>query len=167
MATAPASASAPTPAETPAGKSKLKRRVLLILLVLVMAAVAAGAAYFELGRHGVHSTPAAVPPPQPIFLALDPITVNLQGDDGQRYLRVGLSLKFTDPKAQDYLTEHMPELRSRLLLALSNKQPDDLTTLEGKRALAAELKALVEQPTQPGNQHVQISDVLFTEFVVQ
>lgn len=61
----------------------------------------------------------------------------------------------------------MPEIRSRILLALSNKQPEDLETVDGKRALAQELKLLVEQPTQPGNRSVKIDDVLFTEFVVQ
>jgi flagellar protein FliL len=157
-----------TSVEAPApGKGKFKRIALMIVLAVVIAAGAAAATYVFLGQPGAHGAPAAPPPPQPIFMALDPITVNLQGDDGQRYLRVGLSLKFTDPKAQDFITEHMPELRSRLLLALSNKQPDELTTLDGKRALAAELKGLIEQPTEPGHQHVQIDDVLFTEFVVQ
>lgn len=104
----------------------------------------------------------------PVFFALDPLTVNLQSDDGiQHYLRVGLSLKLTDSKAQEYLTQHMPELRSRILLALSNKHPEQLATLEGKRALADELKTLIEQPTQPGNRSARIDDVLFTEFVVQ
>jgi flagellar protein FliL len=61
----------------------------------------------------------------------------------------------------------MPEVRSRLLLALSNKHPDELAPLEGKHALAAELKTLVEQPTDKGAAPMHVQDVLFTEFVVQ
>jgi flagellar protein FliL len=68
---------------------------------------------------------------------------------------------------QAYLTEHMPELRSRILLALSSKQPEDLESLDGKRALADELKLLIEQPTEPGTRSTSIEEVLFTEFVIQ
>ena len=44
----------------------------------------------------------------------------------------------------------MPEVRSRILLALSNKHPEELAPLEGKRALATELQTLIEQPTDKG-----------------
>ena len=65
-------------------------------------------------------------------------------------LRIGLTLKLNDPKVQQELTDHMPEVRSRILLALSNKHPEDLAPLDGKRALATELKTLIEQPTDKG-----------------
>ncbi len=113
---------------------------------------------------------AAAPAPLavPVFFPLEPMTVNLQSDDGQQhYLRIGLTLKLNDPKVQQQLTDHMPEIRSRVLLALSNKHPDDLAPLEGKRALATELKTLIEQPTDKGAAPVNVEDVLFTEFVVQ
>ena len=68
--------------------------------------------------------------------------MNLQSDDGaQHYLRVGLSLKLTDSKAQEQLTARMPEIRSRILLALSNKHPEELATPDGKRSLAKELRS--------------------------
>jgi flagellar FliL protein len=103
-----------------------------------------------------------------VFFALEPMTVNLQSDDGeQHYLRIGLTLKLNDQKTQDHLTAHMPEIRSRVLLALSNKHPEDLAPLEGKQALAKELAALIEKPTEPGSEPVHVDDVLFTEFVVQ
>ncbi|AOJ00443.1 MULTISPECIES: flagellar basal body-associated protein FliL [Burkholderia] len=156
--------------DKPASSGKLKRLVLFLLIGLVAAAAAAGGTYFVLAKEGVRGAAPSAPAPLavPVFFALEPLTVNLQSDDGiQHYLRVGLSLKLTDAKAQEYLTQHMPELRSRILLALSNKHPEQLATLEGKRALADELKTLIEQPTQPGNRSARIDDVLFTEFVVQ
>ncbi|KVE35019.1 flagellar basal body-associated protein FliL [Burkholderia sp. TSV86] len=157
-------------ADKPASSGKLKRVALLMLIGFGAAAVAAAGTYFVLMDGGVrHDRPGAPAPlAVPVFFALEPLTVNLQSDDGiQHYLRVGLSLKLTDPKAQEHLSRHMPELRSRILLALSNKRPDELATLAGKRALADELKTVIEQPTQPGNQSVHVDDVLFTEFVVQ
>ena len=104
----------------------------------------------------------------PVFFVLDPMTVNLLSEDGEtHYLRIGLTLRLSDQETQDYLTQHMPEIRSRVLLALSNKHPDDLAPLDGKRALATELKTLIQQPTDKGAAPVTVEDVLFTEFVVQ
>jgi flagellar FliL protein len=97
------------------------------------------------------------------------MTVNLisDDDDSQHYLRIGLTLKIADDKMQARITEHMPELRSRILLDLSNKHPEDLSTVDGKRALADELKKVLDQPTDAGDPPLQIEDVLFTDFVVQ
>lgn len=157
------------PTVTPSKPGKLKRMVLIVLIALVAAGAAAGGTYFFLanGKHGPTKAAAPPPPPPPVFAALDPMTVNLLSDDGQHYLRVGLTLKIADEKMQARLTEHMPELRSRILLDLSNKHPEELSTLEGKRSLAQELKTLISQPTDTGAPPVRVEEVLFTEFVVQ
>ncbi|MBU9269295.1 flagellar basal body-associated protein FliL [Burkholderia gladioli] len=164
MATTTASAS---PERPPTGK--FKRIVLFALIGLVIAAAGGAAAWYFLLRHEgpavAHAAPQSLA--TPVFFPLESMTVNLQSDDGLHYLRIGLTLKLTDPTAQDYLTQHMPEIRSRILLALSNKHPEDLATLDGKRELADELRTLIEQPTQPGNRSARVDAVLFTDFVVQ
>lgn len=155
--------------DVPAKSGKLKRIVLIVLIALVAAGTAAAGMYFFLLKNGVgNGKPVPPPPPPPpVFFALDPMTVNLLSDDGQHYLRVGLSLKLADAKIQEALTQHMPEIRSRILLDLSNKHPEDLQTLDGKHALARELKTLIEKPTDASEPPVHVEDVLFTEFVVQ
>ncbi|NIE85686.1 MULTISPECIES: flagellar basal body-associated protein FliL [unclassified Burkholderia] len=165
MATTTASAS---PERPPTGK--FKRIVLFALIGLVIAAAGGAAAWYFLLKHegpvaAAHAAPQSLA--TPVFFPLESMTVNLQSDDGLHYLRIGLTLKLTDPTAQDYLTQHMPEIRSRILLALSNKHPEDLATLDGKRELADELRTLIEQPTQPGNRSARVDAVLFTDFVVQ
>ncbi|WP_114815252.1 flagellar basal body-associated protein FliL [Paraburkholderia kururiensis] len=157
-------------AATPAKSGKMKRILVIAVIAILAAGVAGGATWFFMSRHaGTPAAPTPAPPPAPpVFFALEPMTVNLQSDDGEtHYLRIGLTLKLADQKTQDKLTEHMPEIRSRVLLALSNKHPQDLAPLEGKRALAEELKKLIEQPTETGSAPVHVQDVLFTEFVVQ
>ncbi|WP_207005246.1 flagellar basal body-associated protein FliL [Trinickia mobilis] len=154
----------------PPAPSKMKRIILIAIIAIIVALGAAAGAYFFVLKDGLPHVSASkpAPPPAPIYFALEPMTVNLQSDDGNmHYLRVGLSLKLTDPKTQEQLTQHMPEIRSRILLALSNKKPDDLATLDGKHALASELKVLVEKPTDAGGAPPHVQDVLFTEFVVQ
>ncbi|WP_042302047.1 flagellar basal body-associated protein FliL [Paraburkholderia kururiensis] len=166
MATTPASQAAAVP---PAKSGKIKRILVIALIAILAAGVAGGATWFFMSRHPAAPTAATpVPPPVPVFFPLEPMTVNLQSDDGEtHYLRIGLTLKLADQKTQDKLAEHMPEIRSRVLLALSNKHPQDLAPLEGKRALAEELKTLIAQPTEAGSAPVHVQDVLFTEFVVQ
>jgi flagellar protein FliL len=163
----------PQAAAQPRAPGLIKRTLVIALIALLAAALAGGGTWFYMSRH--ESAPAqaaqpakAAPAPIPVFFALEPMTVNLQSDDGeQHYLRIGLTLKLNDQKTQDHLTAHMPEIRSRVLLALSNKHPEDLAPLEGKQALAKELAALIEKPTEPGSEPVHVDDVLFTEFVVQ
>jgi flagellar protein FliL len=148
----------------------MKRLIVIVLIALLAAGAAGGVTWFLMQRQAASApAPAAVPVPAlPVYFALDPMTVNLQSDDGEtHYLRIGLTLKLDALKTQDELRDHMPEIRSRLLLALSNKHPEDLATLEGKRALATELAALISQPTDARGTPVHVEDVLFTEFVVQ
>ena len=148
------------------------KRVLVIALVAILAALAAATGtWFTLSHRAAApaGAPNAAPPTTPVlFFALDPMTVNLLSDDGDaHYLRIGLTLKLEDQATENYLTAHMPEIRSRVLLALSNKHPSDLAPLDGKRALAAELTALIGQPPEPHGKPLRIDEVLFTEFVVQ
>jgi flagellar protein FliL len=156
----------------PAAPGPMKRILLTVLIALIAAGAAGAGVWFFMARATPAPAPAqaAAPGPLalPLFFPLEPMTVNLQSDDGQQhYLRIGLTLKLDDPKVQQALTDHMPEVRSRILLALSNKHPEDLAPLDGKRALATELKTLIEQPTDKGDAPIQVEDVLFTEFVVQ
>jgi len=157
----------------PNEKSGQMKRILVIVLVAVLAAAGAAGAVWFLMQGRMSSMPAAAaaaaaPAPAPIYFVLEPMTVNLQSDDGDaHYLRIGLTLKLENQATQDLLQQHTPEIRSRVLLALSNKHPSDLATLEGKRALATELAALISQPSDPRGAPARIDDVLFTEFVVQ
>jgi flagellar FliL protein len=146
------------------------KRILLIAIIAIVAAGAAGAGvWFFMSRHAASAPAAAAPPPAvPVYYALEPMTVNLQSDDGEtHYLRIGLTLKLDSQATQDALVARMPEIRSRVLLALSNKHPSDLAPLDGKRTLAAELAKLIAQPSDTRAEPAKVEDVLFTEFVVQ
>lgn len=150
------------------GNTSKRGRLLLVLGVVLVAALGAGG--FFLGNilsNRQPAAPAAPVVPPPIFVPLEAFTVNLKSDDGDRFLHTGLSLKVADAQNLTRITEYLPEVRSRILLLLSAKQPPDLATVEGKHKLAQEIKTAISQPFAPNLPKQQILDVLFTSFVVQ
>ncbi|MBB5417259.1 flagellar FliL protein [Paraburkholderia atlantica] len=155
----------------PASPGPMKRIILIVLIALIAAGAAGAGVWFFMSKRAPVAVSAEAAPAlsaAPLFFPLESMTVNLQSDDGQQhFLRIGLTLKLGDAGTQQALTDHMPEVRSRILLALSNKHPEELAPLEGKRSLAQELKTLITEPTERGVAPIRVQDVLFTEFVVQ
>lgn len=100
-------------------------------------------------------------------LKFDPFVVNLADAGGVRYLRVGLSLVI-DGTAED--AKHLEEskvpllrIRSAVLELLSQQLADRVVTADGKHAL----KQAIQQQANTVLAPVEVTDVLFTEFVVQ
>jgi flagellar FliL protein len=61
----------------------------------------------------------------------------------------------------------MPDIRNRILLLLSNKKASQISTLEGKQALTAEIMSETAQALGGSVPAGGISSVLFTSFVIQ
>lgn len=141
---------------------------LLIALSVVAAAAAAGATYYFSSRRSAEAAPAATPlPAAPLFVALEPMTVNLQPGGRSRFLHAAVTLKVPDAKSQALVTQYLPEVRSRLLTVLSNRASDALITPEEKAKLAAEIMAALNQPLVANLPSLKISSVMFTTFMLQ
>lgn len=128
--------------ETEAEKPKSKK--LLVIIVVIVLVIAGGAAgwYFTMGGHSAAEQKAEAKTTyldQPKFIALEPFTVNLQREDNDQYLQVGMSLKIYNPALEDQIKANMPEIRSKLLLLLSSKRASELVTVAGKKKLADEI----------------------------
>lgn len=128
-------------AAAPAPKSKTK----LIIIAVVVAALAGGAGwYFTRGDSDAsHAEEAkakkAVPQSHPVFIALEPFTVNLQRETSDQYLQVGITLKIFDAKLEEHIKTSLPEIRSKILLLLSTKTASELSSAEGKSHLVKEI----------------------------
>ena len=61
----------------------------------------------------------------------------------------------------------MPQVRSRLLMLLSGKQADELTSTEGKQQLAQSIVDRLNVPLTENQPPLDLREVLFTEFIVQ
>ena len=165
MAEAAAATTAPAPAK--GGSTKL---LLIILIVLLLVGMGGGAAWFFLGG-GNHaaSGPAAPPKPkQPVFVAMETLTVNLQPEEGNdRYLQIGITFKSFDKHAEEEIKTYTPELRSKVLMLLASKTPTELYPADGKVKLAKEIVELCEHVFKAVGKESPVADVLFTNFVIQ
>ncbi|ANA36072.1 flagellar basal body-associated protein FliL [Ralstonia mannitolilytica] len=166
MAEAAAANTAPAPAPAKGGATKL---LLIILIVLVLVGMGGAAAWFFLGG-GNHAASASAPakPKEPVFVAMETITVNLQPEEGSdRYLQIGITFKSFDKHAENDIKAYTPELRSRILTLLASKTPAELYPAEGKTKLARDIVEQCEQVYKAVGKESPVADVLFTNFVIQ
>lgn len=119
-----------------------KSRLLIIIGAMLMLLLGAGGGAWWFTRSDTGGeTVKAEPVLPPVFVALDPFTVNLQPENsGNQYMQVGITVKVSGQTVADRLKELMPEMRNRMLLTLSGKKASELLVPEGKTVLARELE---------------------------
>ncbi|EHJ94156.1 flagellar basal body-associated protein FliL [Vreelandella boliviensis] len=157
-------------AEQSGGSKKLLW--IMIILVLLSSAGAAVAIYMVVDQRNDGSEDAemqqAMELESPIFMRIEPFTVNLADDSyGSRLLYTGVTLRVGNEGSKAILEEHMPQVRSRLLMLLSGKQADELTSSEGKQQLAQAIVDRLNVPLTENQPPLDLREVLFTEFIVQ
>jgi len=103
----------------------------------------------------------------PEYLPIDAFTVNLQPENGDQYLRVAFTLEVDGPEQAELIKTNIAKVRSRVLLLLSGKKASEINTVEGKQQLAGEILAAVKTPFSEHGDEQEVSDVLFTEFIIQ
>src|SRR5271165_4565095 len=158
MATAPKTApkaapkvvAAPEPEEAP--KKSNKKLILIAVAALILLGGGGGAAWFlTRGGEAASKTTAKAEAPAklPVFVVMEPFTVNLQSENGDQFLQITFTLQVPDSGQEELLKTYMPQLRSRLLLLLSSKKAAEISTIEGKKKLTDEIIATVNQPFSP------------------
>lgn len=190
---------APDAAPAAAGGKKKLIMILggVLLLVVVLAVVAVmllrkpsnnDAEQDEYGD-GAPAVQVATPKPgtPPVYLPIDPFTVNLADRDVDRYAQVGVTLEVVDQKTADLLKNYMPAIRSGVLMVLSHKTAAELLSKEGKERLQQEILAEAVRPLgfeveldtaeeseaprkkrrKSRAQVFPVTNVLFAQFIVQ
>lgn len=158
-------------ANTPSESRKFRWLVALLLVVTLF--LAATNIYLLVGRDDTPDGDPASPdlaaePETPIFVDIAPFTVNLQTDGyGNRLLYTGVSLQVGDERTREFLLQHMPQLRSRLLTLFSGQEAATLISPEGKKELSTAVLAMLAEPLASPQPDLAVRDVLFTEFIVQ
>ncbi len=92
--------------------------------------------------------------------------VNLADPGGTRFLRVSLALVVANEEEAKELGENAvvkSRIQSSLIELLAQQTSDALVTPEGK----AKLKTAIKEQVAHAAHEMEVSDVLFSEFVVQ
>lgn len=182
------------PAEEGAEAPKKSKKLLIIILAVVLVLVlgGGGAAYMLLkksdhaedGDEDVAEETTKTKKKDkkkdhaalPVFVNLEPFTVNLVPETGDQYLQVILSLELEDATTEPALKAQMPKIRNNLTLLLSSKKASELLPKEGKEHLAEALKDEINSVIEPPKKNKKgevtmpegpVKSVLFTSFIIQ
>lgn len=156
----------PAPEAAPAPPKK-SRKMLIIGIAVIVLAAAGGGAWFAMKPSGEHGT-AAVEKKPPVFVTMEPFTVNLLPENGDHYLQVGIVYQVSDDKTTDTIKTYLPVIRSRLLLLLSAKHPSELSGPDGKKKLVDDLVAAARESLPEGTTPERgIQSAYLAAFVIQ
>jgi flagellar FliL protein len=151
---------APTTTAPAKGKKKLIIIIAAVLAVVLLGG--AGGAFFMMkksaaaadaaaaesdgdGEAGAAATPSdnaparaprTTPSTAPVFVPLEPFTVNLADRDAERYAQIGITLEIEDPTPADQIKAYMPAIRNNILMAIADRTAADLMGRDGKTRLA-------------------------------
>lgn len=158
----------------PAAGSK-KLLIIIIAVVVLLAAAGGGAAWFFMHGKADDGAPAKSKRKEshasgpPVFQVVEPFTVNLQpGESGaDQYLQLAMTLQVPGLEDAEGFKNNMPKVRNRMLLLLSSKHAADINTPEGKKQLIAEIIAQLKEPFEEHGSPQEVTDVLFTSFIIQ
>ena len=180
------------PAAEGAEAPRKSKKLLIILLALVLVVALAGGGALVLMKKAEHAEDDDEAAEEtvkskkkdkkkdahvaPVFVNLDPFTVNLVPETGDQYLQVTLSLELDEALSEPMLKAQMPKIRNNITLLLSAKKASELLPKEGKEHLAEGLKDEINSAIEPPKKNKKgeliipegpVKSVLFTSFIIQ
>ena len=141
-------------AEAPAPAKGKKKLIIIIAVVILVLAVGGVAAMMLMKKKATDAdgegaddhapTKAAVskhdPKAVPVFVPLDPFTVNLADREAERYAQVGITLEISDTQVANQIKLYMPAIRNHILMAIADRTAAELMGREGKALLAEKVR---------------------------
>ncbi len=141
------------PADPTVAPPKSKKMLLIVGVAFLVVALAVGGAWFyvskqraalEAGDEEAVTKPESKDPP--IYLALDNMVVNLADPGGEKVAQIGITLELADSHATEKVKQHLPTIRSGILMLVSQRSSAELLQREGKEKLAADI---LQEATRP------------------
>ncbi len=134
----------------PPAKGK-KKLIIIVAAVLAVVLGGGGAAMVMMKKKAADSEESAEadagkpskkaaakrdPKAVPLFVPLDPFTVNLADRNADRYAQLAVTLEIDDPTLELQLKNYMPAIRNNILLAIADRTAGELLARDGKERLA-------------------------------
>lgn len=154
-----------TAEKTTEKKGTRGRSLVTALLLLVVLLLSGGYVYhffFNGNSRGLAAAPAGNNPAPAVLqkLNLDSMVVNLADPGLHRYLRVKITLEYSDPKLATELNDKLYRVKDTVISVLRSKKTDDL---QNEEALKRELMTAINSQLTSG----QVRALYFEEFIIQ
>ena len=175
--------------EVQEGQEKSKKKLLIIVVAVVVLLVGGGVGtFFLMSDNGSGNEVAAKDEPSEsgsdnessseggsvsaegdaYYFSLDPpFIVNFSGKSRARFLQVSIEGLTRDAQVKENITKHFPQVRNNLVLLLSSKTYDELSTAEGKTTLRKQVLKEIQKVLEAETGKEGVEDVYFTSFVMQ
>lgn len=171
-------AAAQEAAPAPAASSGQKPILFIALAVINMIVVAAVGYMLYKGRQkeaekptldqvivGEHETKAHEDAEEKAFVGkvvpLETFIANLAQSKGRKIVKVNMELELDGDKVAEEIEKRKPQIRDIIIITLSSKTFEELSTREGKENLRVEIKDTINNFLTKG----KIKNVFFTEFL--
>lgn len=150
------------------------KAVLLGIIVVVQVGLAIGLTQFfivpKLGvqaagmEEAVADPVAEGMPEMGVLVNLEDIVVTLVSDpSAPRYLRININVEVPNQLVADVVASRLPQLRDLVIMTLSDKTADQISTPEGKKGLRDEIFRRMDQKMPEGT----LMNIYFSDLVVQ
>jgi flagellar FliL protein len=149
-----------------------KKKLIIIIVAVLILLGGAGAGYFffmgsdeeeklspEEEQAQLEQQAKQVGP----MVSLESFIVNIMDDEESRYLKASITVEVDTPETSAELTQRMPQIKDAVLLLIGNKTFSELSDLQGKIQLRAELINKINSILPKG----KVKRIYFTDFVVQ
>jgi flagellar FliL protein len=151
-------------------KSKKKLIIIIAIVLLLLIGGGGGAMLFLKGGDDAKISPeeeqaqlAAQAQQVGPMVNIDSFIVNIIDDEESRYLKAAITIEVDAEAASLELSQRMPQVKDAILLLIGNKSYSELSDLQGKIQLRAELINKINSILKQG----KVKRIYFTDFVVQ
>ncbi len=149
-----------------------KKKLIIIIAAVLILLIGGGAGYFFLmgGEEEEKISPEEeqaelekqakqVGP----MVSIDSFIINIMDDEESRYLKASITVEVDSEETSMELNQRMPQLKDAILLLIGSKTFGEVSDLQGKIQLKAELINKVNSILPKG----KVKRIYFTDFVVQ
>ena len=155
----------------------MNKTVAIIVTIVALLIIGGGGAFFFLSDDGAtadssSSNSAIEARGESYYLALEPpFIVNFVYKDTLRYLQMTLSVMSHEPQILEQVTHHMPAIRHRLIMLISNKTFKELNGVDSKETLREEMlleiRNIIQAEQNKTHNPGRVEAVYFTGYVMQ
>ncbi len=151
---------------------KDKKKLIIIIVIAVLGVlVLAGGGYFgykmlsdkDNGENAEPEHEEAAAATGTVMVAFDPFILNLA--DRGRYLKLAIQVELSDQKHENVIDVKLPQLRDAIIMLISDKSAQSISSAEGKFQLKEEI--LYRLNYVIGLNEDVITSIYFTSFVMQ